>query len=133
MDHFVTMERLPEGLTFPPDFAGRITFDADRQRLCFHGFMSKAEYDHLSDLSEDWSYRRRLEDLFRLSELTEVPPRRPIALALALLAGLLLAAILTAAWIVQQQPRIAVQSPTEHARTVAAPGLPGVGGPITSP
>jgi hypothetical protein len=28
--------------------------------------MSKSEFDRLCNLSDDWSYRRPLEDLFRL-------------------------------------------------------------------
>ena len=65
MDHFVTVDRLPSGLQFPPDLSDRIRYDAERRRLSFHGFMSKAEFDRLCSLSDDWSYRRPLEDLFR--------------------------------------------------------------------
>lgn len=65
MDHFVSLDKLPPELEFPPDLKDRIRFDADQHRLFFHGFMSKAEFDRLAALSEDWSYRRPLEDLFR--------------------------------------------------------------------
>ena len=44
----------------------RIAFDASRHRLVFRGFMSKTEFDRLCLLSDDWGYRRPLEDLFRL-------------------------------------------------------------------
>lgn len=67
MDHFVTLERLPDGLEFPPEMGGRIGYDPERRRLGFRGFMSKAEYDRLFALSDDWTYRRQLEELFRLS------------------------------------------------------------------
>jgi hypothetical protein len=65
MDHFVALEKLPPGLQFPPDLADRIRFDADARRLHFRGFMSKADFDRLCRLSDDWGYRRPLEELFR--------------------------------------------------------------------
>jgi hypothetical protein len=73
MDHFVAMARLPEGLTFPAEFQGKIQYDAERHRLVYHGFMSKAEFDRLCALSDDWGYRRQLDDLFR--ECLPDPPR----------------------------------------------------------
>lgn len=73
MDHFVSMERLPDGLSFPPELDGRIRFDADRRTLSFRGFMSKAEFDRLSRLHDDWGYRRSLEDLFRICTLDPEP------------------------------------------------------------
>lgn len=66
MDHFVTMNRCPEGLEFPADLRTRIWYDPVKRRLVFRGFMSKSEFDRLCLLSEDWNYRRPLEDLFRL-------------------------------------------------------------------
>ncbi len=66
VDHFVTMDRLPDGLEFPPDLKDRIWFDAVMRRLVFRGFMSKADFDRLCRLSDNWGYRRPLEDLFRL-------------------------------------------------------------------
>jgi hypothetical protein len=76
VEHFVTMQKLPPGLRFPPDLAEKIQFDPERQRLVFRGFMSKAEFDRLSRLSDDWSYRRPLEELFRLCMPEE--GRRPL-------------------------------------------------------
>ena len=67
MEHFVLLERLPDGLKFPDDLGERIRYDPDRRRLVYRGFMSKSEFDRLCVLSEDWSYRRPLEELFRLS------------------------------------------------------------------
>ena len=75
MDHFVKLERLPEGLRFPTELADRIAYDADGKRLVFHGFMSKNDFDRLWALSGDWTYRRQLEDLFRMSVPEE--PSRP--------------------------------------------------------
>ncbi len=74
MDHVVKLEALPDGLTFPPDFLDRIRYDPSSRRLIFRGFMSKTEFDRLCELSGNWSYRRALEDLFRLC-VPEPPPR----------------------------------------------------------
>jgi hypothetical protein len=80
MDHHVELKRLPDGLTFPPELSDRIHFDADRGKLSFRGFMCKAEFDRLGRLSDDWGYRRAMEDLFRLCTL-EPPGRSPNRLA----------------------------------------------------
>jgi hypothetical protein len=65
MDHFVKLDRLPEGYEFPDDLRDRIYFDAAAHKLVFHGYMSKSEFDRLSELTRDWGFRRALEDLFR--------------------------------------------------------------------
>ena len=75
MEHFVTMTSLPPGLTFPPQYAEKLHFDAAHKRLVFQGVMSKADFDSLSRLSDDWGYRRPLEDLFRLSIEDSSRPR----------------------------------------------------------
>ena len=75
MEHFVSMDKLPDGLQFPPELSGRIHFDSDRHRLVFRGFMSKADFDRLCKLHDDWGYRRPLEDLFR--QCTPEEERRP--------------------------------------------------------
>jgi hypothetical protein len=75
VDHSVLMASLPDGLSFPPEFDGRIRYDDARRALCFRGFMSKAEFDRLSRLHDSWSYRRSLEELFRICTLEpEAPP-----------------------------------------------------------
>lgn len=76
MDHSVRIEALPDGLTFPSEFRDRIHFDPSSRRLIYRGFMSKEDFDRLAGLSENWSYRRSLEDLFRqcLPESSH-PPR----------------------------------------------------------
>ena len=66
MDHFVTLERLPEGLKFPPDLEDRIHIDPETKRLCFRGYMSKTDFDRISQLTRDWSFRRKLEELFQV-------------------------------------------------------------------
>ena len=67
MDHFVKLDRLPEGVEFPPQFKERIHFDPVAHKLVFHGYMSKTDFDRLCQLSNDWAFRRILEELFRLS------------------------------------------------------------------
>jgi hypothetical protein len=77
MDHFVKLDRLPEGLEFPLDLKDRFRFDAEGRKLTFHGYMSKADFDRVSQLTKDWGFRRTLEELFRLCVPEEEPrPRR---------------------------------------------------------
>ena len=79
MDHFVKLDKLPDGYQFPPDLEERIYFDAAAHKLVFRGYMSKADFDRLSQRTKDWGFRRSLEELFRLS-VPEIDPstgRRP--------------------------------------------------------
>ncbi len=80
MDHFVKLDKLPDGYQFPPDLQDRIYFDPEAHKLVFRGYMSKGEFDRLSELTRDWGFRRSLEELFRLSIPEEEPehagPRR---------------------------------------------------------
>jgi hypothetical protein len=73
VDHFVKLDRLPDGYEFPPELGDRITFDAKTHKLVFRGYMSKADFDRLCQPTRDWGFRRALEDLFRLS-IPEVEP-----------------------------------------------------------
>lgn len=65
MDHFVKLDRIPEGYEFPPDLKDRIHFDAVAHKLVFRGYMSKSDFDRLGQATRDWGFRRALEDLFR--------------------------------------------------------------------
>ena len=65
LDHFVKLDRLPEDLKLPPQFQNRLEFDSIAQKLIFHGYMSKSEFDQISSLTTDWRFRRTLEELFR--------------------------------------------------------------------
>jgi hypothetical protein len=65
VEHFVPFDRPPAGLRVPPDLEGRFDYDAARKRLVFRGFMSKADFDRLAMLADDWSYRRAIDDLFQ--------------------------------------------------------------------
>jgi hypothetical protein len=75
VEHSVPMVRLPEELSFPAGLAERIHFDAERGQLVFRGFMSKADFDRLCRLSDDWGYLRPLEELFRLCVPEDDAPR----------------------------------------------------------
>ena len=81
MDHAVGLDRLPDGLTFPPELGERIWFDEDRKTLSFRGFMSKADFDRLNNLSDHWGYRRSLESLFRICIYEDNAPRSPNRMA----------------------------------------------------
>ena len=105
MDHATKLDRLPEGLQFPPRVNERIHFEPARSRLVWRGFMSKADYDGLFELHDDIEYRRALERLFQLS--TEaggdcVSHRGRTWGIVAILLGLLLAAIAWWAWLHRQ-------------------------------
>ena len=76
MEHFVNMPDFPERLQFPPDLSDRIRYDTARKRLVYDGFMSKTDFDRLCRVSDDWGYRRALEDLFRLC--TPEERKRPV-------------------------------------------------------
>jgi hypothetical protein len=67
MRHTVPLAALPAKLAFPEQLAGRVGYDDARAMLYFDGVMFKGEFDQLNALSTDWSYRRSLEELFRLS------------------------------------------------------------------
>jgi len=75
MDRFVKLEKLPDGVRLPKDMKERFWHDPVSQKLVHRGFMSKADFDRLSQLSDDWTYRRQLEELFRLCGPEEPTPR----------------------------------------------------------
>jgi len=75
MDHFVKLDKLPEGYQFPPDLQERIYFDAAAHKLVFRGYMSKGDFDRLSQRTKDWGFRRSLEELFRLS-VPDIDPQQ---------------------------------------------------------
>jgi hypothetical protein len=66
VDHFVKLDRLPDGFEFPPQLSDRIHFDPVARKLVFHGYMSKTDFDRMCQLTNDWAFRRTLEELFRL-------------------------------------------------------------------
>ncbi|WP_165231491.1 hypothetical protein [Aquisphaera insulae] len=77
MVHFVTLERLPDGLEFPGDLKDRIWIDPESRKLYYRGYMSKTDFDRVSGLTRDWSFRRKLEELFQIS-IVEDEPKGPV-------------------------------------------------------
>jgi hypothetical protein len=75
VDHFVKLDRMPEGFEFPPEMKDRIYFDEPRHQLVFHGYMSKTEFDRLCESTKDWKFRRTLEELF--CECVPDEPQQP--------------------------------------------------------
>ena len=88
MDHFVKIERLPEGIQFPEEFRDRLLYDETRHRLVYRGFMSKGDFDRLCRLSDDWGYRRPLEELFRQCTPENAGPTRGLRRWFSLFTGL---------------------------------------------
>jgi len=66
MEHFVAVDQIPKGFHIPRDLADRLRFDPEAHRLVYTGFMSKADFDRLCGQTNDWAFRRTLDELFRL-------------------------------------------------------------------
>lgn len=66
MIRYASLKTLPPEVSFPEDLRSRIHHDAAVGRLGFDGFMSKAVFDRLYRLSDDWDYRQALERLFTI-------------------------------------------------------------------
>jgi len=66
MEHFVSLDQMPRGFKIPADLADRLHFEPESRRLVHTGFMSKADFDLLCQKTDDWGFRRKLDDLFRL-------------------------------------------------------------------
>lgn len=86
VEHFVTLSARSAQFSIPPEYAGKLRLDSDTHRLIYTGFMSKADFDRLSRLSDDWGYRRALEDLFRLCMIED--PKPPLLRRLVAALGL---------------------------------------------
>ncbi len=67
MDHFVKLDRLPEGYEIPRSVGEKLRFDAEAHRLVFRGYMSKTEFDRICEPTRDWGFRRSVEELFMKS------------------------------------------------------------------
>ncbi len=80
MDHCVTVDRLPEDFQIPADLSDRISYDSQSRKLTHRGFMSKEEYDRLVELTNDWTFIRKIENLFQQCTLEEkTPPQNRLA------------------------------------------------------
>ena len=77
MDRFVTLEKLPDGYKIPEKYADLLIFDPVAHRLTYHGYMSKADFDRLCGFSRDWSFRRKLEELFQQCAYNGRPEAAP--------------------------------------------------------
>lgn len=64
MDHFITVDHLPDGFSIPNDLKEKLEYEPEARRLVHHGFMSKEEYDRLVASTDDWAFIRQLEQLF---------------------------------------------------------------------
>jgi predicted membrane-bound spermidine synthase/tetratricopeptide (TPR) repeat protein len=63
---WVPMEKLPAGVTFPPDSSnGRVWYDTKEKRLYYKAVMEDAERSRLMKLSDDKDYRGAVDKLFR--------------------------------------------------------------------
>jgi hypothetical protein len=67
MDHFVKLDRLPDGYEIPRNLQDKLHFDSEGHRLVFRGYMSKTEFDRICEPTRDWGFRRSVEELFRMS------------------------------------------------------------------
>ena len=97
MEFSVKLVRLPADFKLPERLRERLSFDADRGRLSYRGFMTKCTYDELSALSDDPDYHRALEQLFvqtsdEISPHSAMPKMPAILLATAGAAALAIAA-----------------------------------------
>jgi hypothetical protein len=75
MDHFVKLERLPDGYEIPGSVREKLHFDAEGHRLVFRGYMSKTEFDRICEPTRDWGFRRSVEELFLKSVVDAGPSR----------------------------------------------------------
>jgi hypothetical protein len=76
MDHFVRLDRLPDGYEIPRSLRDKLTFDSEGHRLVFRGYMSKTEFDRICEPTRDWGFRRLVEELF-LKSVKDAEPAKP--------------------------------------------------------
>ena len=97
--HSVPLDTLPDPFPIPADLTSRFGYDPARKGLTFDGFMCKAIYDRLREVSQDYHYQRALEQLFDICVPEEDASRRGYGLLVA--AGLVVVvAALVAVWAV---------------------------------
>ncbi|MGE3780941.1 MAG: hypothetical protein AB7F89_27380 [Pirellulaceae bacterium] len=101
MHRGVPLERLPDGLQFPAELEGKVSYCASRRELQFRGFMSKTDFDRLVCLHRDLAYQRALERLFRICTFQGPAPakRRPaFATGLAAVAFFVMMMLAAVVW-----------------------------------
>ena len=79
MDHFVKLERLPEDFVLPPQFQNRLEYDAKAQKLIFHGYMSKSEFDQISDAGRRTGGSAELSKTSSAAARRKTRPHRPVS------------------------------------------------------
>lgn len=125
MEYSVPLAKLPPEVVFPAHLQDRVRYEPQSQRLVYRGFMTKRAFDELATLSEDVTYHRALEQLFVLTSAEIAPPPSPgrrwaavVGVAVALAAGLLLAAMVLWRW---QHPPDEMEPDPEQQVSVVAP------------
>ena len=91
--YFVALEHAPDHFPIPADLQAQFRYDTKRQGLTFQGWMSKATYDRLRNISNDYQYQRALERLFQVAVPEEDTPLCH-GFSLLVTAGLALATVL---------------------------------------
>jgi predicted membrane-bound spermidine synthase/tetratricopeptide (TPR) repeat protein len=61
----VKLAKLPDGVSFPSDLAGRIWYDSGDKKVYYKGVMEEEDRTQLMKLSEDRSYRGAMDALYR--------------------------------------------------------------------
>jgi hypothetical protein len=96
----VPLAQLPAGLEIPEDFPEPISFDPQRKRLVYRGFMCAASFQFLQRLNPDWPYRDALYRLFMASaNVLDRPRAGRRSLRWAVAAGSMIAGTAACAWL----------------------------------
>ncbi len=74
---FAVLQRLPNGLAFPADFPEPISYDEQRKRLIYRGFMCSASYTFLHQLNTDPLYIAAVDSLFQSTSYTLPKRKKP--------------------------------------------------------
>lgn len=97
--YVVPLEKIPEHFSIPADLQTRFSYDPAHKRLDFQGWMCKATYDRLRNISSDYGYQRALERLFQMAEPEEeTPPRKSYGILVTV--GVLVLAVAVAGGVV---------------------------------
>jgi hypothetical protein len=100
MEYSVELEKIPSDVKLPQRLENRISFDSQRRRLVFQGFMTKCTYDELTSLTDDVAWHRALEQLFVLTsaEVSGGAATRHLPATALIAAAATVVLALTGAW-----------------------------------
>jgi len=92
----VQLSSMPTEIQGDSNLAEPLSYDAAQKQLSYRGFMTRASYDYLRDLSRNTEYQQALLELYQMSSVAlhkphrlEVPPLFWLALGiLGILAAL---------------------------------------------